>query len=107
MVRGAAVFAVALPAGSASAGHAIFDSWSGGRRGDAGDFPLNEHGVPGNFAGSFAGSYSAYFADEARFRNPRLRITGGETCCNSRSTLRHSRDLSNGAFVVRRRGAWR
>src|SRR5260370_7894267 len=50
MVRGAAVLAVALPAGGPAAGHAVFHDRRGGGRGDAGDRALDEHGFPRNAA---------------------------------------------------------
>ena len=68
MVRGAAVFAVALPARGFAPGDFVFHPRSGGGCGDAGDCAGDEHRIPRDAAGSIAGGYRARFPDASRLR---------------------------------------
>src|SRR6266404_1716537 len=102
MVCGAAVPAVAVPAGRAAAGHLVFRHRSSCGRGDAGHRALDEHGFPGDAARPVARRHRPCFSYAARQqRNQELRGTGNKTCQGNRRAFRHARDLPDGSAFIR------
>src|SRR6267378_1372921 len=108
MVCGAAVPAVAVPAGGAAAGHAVFRDRGSSGRGDAGHRALDEHGFPRNAARAIARRDRPCFSHAARQQwNQELRGTGDKTCQGNGGAFRHACDLPDRAAFLHRASARR